>query len=101
MPDTAGPRLKSKAQYDAIASGRWHSVQEYLHDNASNTIHGPFDMTFNRIPIRSPLSEFINFFGGKDTLIPVRVRDDGSELFGAHVLSFFIQWSTAVDEVDL
>lgn len=58
-------------------------------------------MTFDRVPVRSPLGEFVNFFGGEDTFIAVRVRDDGGELFGAHVLSFFVKWSTAVDEVDL
>lgn len=58
-------------------------------------------MTFYRIPIRSPFGEFIDFFGGEDTLITVRVRDDGSELFGAHILSLFVQWPAAVDEVDL
>lgn len=58
-------------------------------------------MTFYRIPIRSPFGEFIDFFSGKDALITVCIRDDGSELFGAHILSFFVQWPAAVDEVDL
>ena len=58
-------------------------------------------MTFDRVPIRSPLGEFVNLFGGKNAFVSIRVCDDSGELLGAHVLSLPVQWPATVDEVDL
>lgn len=74
-----------------------------LHNTTPNTIHSPFHIPPNLIPIRSPLRKLNNLFSSEDAMISIIIRDNGSQLFTSCCACGrgYSITATAVDEVDL
>lgn len=57
-----------------VSTKTWH-----LHDAAPNPVHGSFDISLDRIPVRPALRKLVDLLRAEDAFVPIVVCDNGGE----------------------